>query len=63
MDQLAVRAHDDLLSQFTRDVPVPRPRRHRPAACSGATRGQPDPLATDQPPSLSVMGNAGPLAQ
>ena len=29
MDQLAVPAHDDLLAQFTRDVPVPRPRRHR----------------------------------
>ncbi len=29
MDQLAVPARDDLLAQFTRDVPVPRPRRHR----------------------------------
>jgi hypothetical protein len=29
MDPLAVPAHDDLLAQFTRDVPVPRPRRHR----------------------------------
>lgn len=28
MDQLAVPAQDDLPSQFTRDVPVPRPRRH-----------------------------------
>lgn len=29
MDQLAVPAQDDLLGQFTRDVPVPRPKRHR----------------------------------
>jgi hypothetical protein len=29
MDQLAVPARDDPLAQFTRDVPVPRPRRHR----------------------------------
>jgi bifunctional DNase/RNase len=28
MDQLAVPAQDDLLGQFTRDVPVPRPKRH-----------------------------------
>jgi bifunctional DNase/RNase len=28
MDQLAVPAQDDLLGQFTGDVPVPRPRRH-----------------------------------
>jgi bifunctional DNase/RNase len=28
MDQLAVPAQDDLLGQFTRDVPLPRPRRH-----------------------------------
>ncbi len=29
MDQLAVPAHDDLLAQFTRDVPLPRPKHHR----------------------------------
>ncbi len=29
MDQLAVPAHNDLLAQFTRDVPVPRPKQHR----------------------------------
>ena len=29
MDQLAVPAHDDLLGQFTRDVPLPRPKHHR----------------------------------
>ncbi len=29
MDQLAVPAHDDLLAQFTREVPVPRPKHHR----------------------------------
>ena len=28
MDQLAVPAQDDLLGQFTRDVPLPRPKRH-----------------------------------
>jgi hypothetical protein len=27
MDQLAVPAQDDLVGQFTRDVPLPRPRR------------------------------------
>ena len=29
MDQLAVPAQDDLLGQFTRDVPLPRPKHHR----------------------------------
>jgi bifunctional DNase/RNase len=29
MDQLAVSAQDDLLGQFTRDVPLPRPKHHR----------------------------------
>ena len=29
MDQLAVPAQDDLLGQFTRDVPLPRPGHHR----------------------------------
>ncbi len=29
MNQLAVPAQDDLLAQFTRDVPLPRPKHHR----------------------------------
>ena len=29
MDRLAVPAQDDLLGQFTRDVPLPRPKHHR----------------------------------
>jgi hypothetical protein len=29
MDQLAVPAQDDLLGQFTRDVPLPRAKHHR----------------------------------
>jgi hypothetical protein len=29
MDQFAVPAQDDLLGQFTGDLPVPRPKHHR----------------------------------
>lgn len=38
MDELAVPVQDDLLGQFTRDVPLPRPKRHRFARLS---RGHP----------------------
>ena len=39
MDQLAVPAQDDLVGQFTRDVPLPRHRRRR--GLSRLFRGQP----------------------